>query len=231
MNDSVVVKRVEFVGVKGSCRVSSGARGLRAWWPALSWVMLLACATALNACASSRSYLKPSEVAMMSRQKGWKHQIKVYPDAEHLVVFPSGDRRLRVRDDDKFIERHRDQVYVMRVRKDFPGTIVDALTIRGKLWLWVSYSSACRRRSCAFGFVESERGRFSLAHVPRAHGYLPATVYRGDLEDETRMELSRLLSFDEANEIWYWRGEDSVASVDLQVDRDARPVPRSEARR
>lgn len=205
------------------CRVSKNAciKRRRLRLAQLQMVFTLLCATMLSACASYRSYLKPDEVANMSRQKGWESQVKVYPDAEYLVVFPSADRRLRVADDDAYVDRNRNQLYVIRVRKNFPGTIVESKTVHGKRWLWVSYSESCARRSCAFGFVESERGRFSLAQVPRADGYLPATVYRGEFEEETRMQLSRLLSFDEANEIWYWQGEDSVASVDLQVDQAA----------
>lgn len=188
-------------------------------------------AMALSACAPARSYLKPSEVQKLSRQSGWKHRIEVFPDADHVVVFPSADRRVRVSDDAEYVDRARNEVYVLRVRKDYPGRIIGTGRENGKAWLWVSYSPECKRRSCAFGYVESEQGRFSLAQLPKAQGYLPATVYRGELEEESRMELSRLLSFDEPHQIWYWQGDGQITSVDLQVDRVPHPEPRAEASR
>lgn len=141
-------------------------------------------------------------------------RLRVYPDAQHVVVFPS----------DKYASspnagpRDAAELYVIEVKPDVPGRVVASGVEGGKLWLWVTYSETCAERACAYGYVASERGRFSLAKLPRAQGYLPATVFREELENDKRMSLTRRNSLDEAHEIWYLPADHGVRSVDLQID-------------
>lgn len=155
----------------------------------------------------------------ISQERDWKNRLRVYPDAEHIVVFPSKVSPARSQKPEL---RSADELYIIKVEADVPGVVVASGVEGGKLWLWVSYSQACKQRNCAYGYVASERGRFSLAKLPRARGYLPATVFRDELENERRMTLTRLMSLDEAHEIWYLAGEQGVRTVDLQIEAQPR---------
>lgn len=153
----------------------------------------------------------------IAQKSDWKDRLRVYPDAQHVVVFPSKHTKSNSARAQSSSVRSADELYVIKVQADVPGIVVASGVEGGKLWLWVSYSPGCVERDCAYGYVASERGRFSLAKLPRASGYLPATVFREELENDKRMTLTRLMSLDEAHEIWYLAADQGVRTVDLQI--------------
>lgn len=138
-----------------------------------------------------------------------------YPQEDAPVVFKVETRKLS--------ERGAHRPRVRRISRRVPGMVIAEDTQAGMRRLWVTFSRACDRPSCAYGFVETELGRYSLVAVPALERYKEPRSYRRIRLRRNLLRLARQRSLSEANEVLaVVRSTTRVLTIDLQVRKDRR---------
>ena len=142
----------------------------------LGLVLLCACAP--------RHALLGSHVEALAREDPSLETIRVYPTSRLVRV--EGSRR---------------QI----LARGTPGKIVAQTVSNGASAVWVTFDPNCDEAECAFGFVESEDGRYRLFRPPNGEG----DVYLRRQATRHRMEQGHLRAPSDANEV-YHLGDRSV---------------------
>jgi hypothetical protein len=85
---------------------------------------------------------------------------------------------------------------------DTSGAIVGQELLNGARLLWITFDRTCAEAACAYGFVQTEDGRYRLVHAPERAGYAPPKVYRGWVGKRRQMTRGNLRSLGEANTVY-----------------------------
>ena len=100
-----------------------------------------------------------------------------------------------------------------------PGKIIDKDKLNGAIAMWVSFDAGCSKRTCAYLFVESDEGTYRLATVPVRPGYTTPEVFDEKVAASRRLELGRVSSLSEANDVYVRSGKKAVVTVELVVKK------------
>ena len=123
----------------------------------------------------------------------------------------------------KLSERGAHRPRVRKISRRVPGMVIAEDTQGEMRRLWVTFSKACDRPACAYAFVETELGRYSLVVVPSLDTYKEPRSYRRTRLRRNLLRLSRQRSLAEANEVLAAvRKSKKVLTIDLQVRQDRR---------
>lgn len=123
----------------------------------------------------------------------------------------------------KLSERGAHRPRVRKIGRRVPGMVIAEDTQGEMRRLWVTFSRACDRPACAYAFVETELGRYSLVVVPLLDTYKEPRSYRRTRLRRNLLRLSRQRSLAEANEVLAAvRKSKKVLTIDLQVRKDRR---------
>lgn len=98
--------------------------------------------------------------------------------------------------------RSQDDVLDRPIKRNDTGLIVDHNLRNGRNRLWVSFSPRCREKECAYGFVQTEDGRFRLVDLPKREEYKSTKVYRTFVRDRYELEHGKLGSLSDANAVY-----------------------------
>lgn len=83
------------------------------------------------------------------------------------------------------------------------GLIIEETVRNGAPMLWVTFEPRkCTTRSCAFGFVRTDDGRYRLALLPKQEGFSTPKVYRGIVSERRQLKLGKLRSLADANAVY-----------------------------
>ncbi len=162
-----------------------------------------------------RPELAQLRVYLSRRMRSYYAQDKVLTDFEVTThkISESGAHRPRVR----------------RISRRVPGMVIAEDTQGSMRRLWVTFSKACDQPACAYAFVETELGRYSLVVVPQLKTYKEPKSYRRTRLKRNLLRLARQRSLSEVNEVLAAvRSSGKVLTIDLQVLKDRRRPTRSE---
>lgn len=183
----------------------------------LGMAMLAICA---QGCAR-RQGLTADELAQLDRRAA-ADDVRVYVSKRLIAEYPELAREHTVAVDREIRVRTREQPLLEIVARGTPGQVIARDALHGAPRLWIAFAAGCETSECAYGFVQTEDGRFRLASLPRRAEYRDPVGYRGGVRDRRRLQAGRRESLGEANEVLVVRRGERALTIDLEVKKDSR---------
>jgi hypothetical protein len=173
---------------------------------------------ASSGCAR-RLELTPAEFERIDKQEQATEALRVYVGKRLVVVYEADDRDQQY-EVDRTINTSQDrQLLRVIISRSTMGQIIDSEERNGAPLLWVTFSSRCKDKDCAYGFVQTEDGVFRLTVVPERDGYREPKVYFRR-EPKKKMELGKLRSLAEKNSVYVFKKKNGkVRTIDLIVKK------------
>jgi len=165
-----------------------------------------------------------TEVSGVKRPRAELARLRVYLDRRLRSYYPQEEVAVEYKvNTRKVSERGAARPRVRRVSRRVPGMVIAEDTQGQMRRLWVTFSKACDRPACAYAFVETELGRYSMVMVPRLETYKEPKSYRRTRLRRNRMRLMWQRSLTEANQVLAVpRRAGKARTIDLQVRKDRR---------
>lgn len=212
----------------GERRLGPPAFPIRA---ARGWIAAAALLTA-GGCAK-RLPLVPAELERVQTEAGVQ-PLRVYPSKKLISLYAAKavDEQFRVERDIRESER-REQLKKI-VTKNTPGLILKIEEFNGMPLLWVTFEPSCDDTPCAYGFVQTEDGKYRLITVPERDGYEAPRSFRGLVWKRRKLKPGKMKSLAEANEVMLVKKKNGkILTVDLTVKKvvDERTRTRTERSR
>jgi hypothetical protein len=183
---------------------------------------------ALPACAA-RYQLLDEDLAEAKAQESLG-RLRVYPSNRTISVYdePMSEtitvsREIRQRS----TRDRRKRILTL----DTSGAIIEEELLNGAALLWITFDRTCVEAGCAYGFVQTEDGRYRLVHVPEREGFAAAKVYRGWVAKRRQMKRGNLRSLAEANTVYRFERRSRPRTVFLEVKRNVRKRVRPQSER
>ena len=129
---------------------------------------------------------------------------------QDLGVYVS-HRTIPVYERDEFSQKRVDRTIEDNSRKgrlrvllgrNLVGLIVDEDLRNGARRLWVAFDRSCRDAKCAFGFVQTEDGRYRLVDLPVRDDYEESSVYRSCVMKRQELKPGKLRALSDANAVY-----------------------------
>ena len=120
------------------------------------------------------------------------------------------------------------------IRRSIQGRILEQDLANGSRRLWVSFGPGCVTRECAYGFVQTEDGRYRLETYPELETFEKRRVYRSYVGKRRKMDKEKLRSLSDANAVYRLkrrRGRHRTVFLELrkrdrkQIDKDKKKPP------
>ena len=111
------------------------------------------------------------------------------------------------------------------------GLVFETSESNGAPELYVTFDPSCKSKDCAFGFVQTEDGRFRLKSVPQREEHGPQRVYYGLAMSGRRMRVGKLASLKERNEVFIANSGDDIETVELVVLKKSADSTKTRRRR
>lgn len=163
--------------------------------------------------------LSPEEFQRIDKQEQATEALRVYVSKRLVVVYEADDRDQSYEVDRTINTAQDRQLLRVIISRSTMGQIIDTEDRNGAPLLWVTFSSRCKDKDCAYGFVQTEDGVFRLTEVPERDGYKPAKVYF-KRDPKKAMGLGKLKSLAEKNEVYVFKKKNGkVKTIDLIVKK------------
>jgi hypothetical protein len=172
---------------------------------------------ASTSCAR-RLILSPAEFERIDKREQAVEALRVYVNKRLIVVYEADDRGATY-EVDRTINTSQDrQLLRVIIARSTMGQIIDSQDSNGAPLLWVTYSSRCKDKDCAYGFVQTEDGVFRLNKVPTREGYLePKAYFRRETKQMTQGKLNSLA---EKNSVYLFKKKNGkIRTIDLIVKK------------
>jgi hypothetical protein len=172
---------------------------------------------ASTSCAR-RLELSPAEFERIDKREQAVDALRVYVSKRLIVVYEADDRGATY-EVDRTINTSQDrQLLRVIIARSTMGQIIDSQDSNGAPLLWVTYSSRCKDKDCAYGFVQTEDGLFRLNTVPKREGYLdPKAYFRTEKKQMTQGKLNSLA---EKNSVYLFKKKNGkIRTIDLIVKK------------
>lgn len=186
----------------------------------------------MSGCAK-RVLLQPKELERVQTEAGVQ-PLRVYPNRKLLSLYPEEQI------DESFeVERNiressqRDQLKKI-VTKNTGGLIIAIEELNGMPLLWVTFEPSCTKPECAYGFVQTEDGKYRLFQVPDREGFGDPNVYRSCVWKKRKLKAGKRKSLAEANEVMLVKKNNGkILTIELTVKKvtDKRTRTRTERER
>lgn len=183
----------------------------------------------LCACAA-RYQLRDAELDE-ARQQESLAQLRVYPSNRTISVYDEPIART-ITVDREIRQRSTNDRRKRILTLDTPGAIIAEAELNGARLLWVTFDRSCVVPECAYGWVQTEDGRYRLVHVPEREGFAPPVVYRGWVGKRRKMTRGNLYQLAEANTVYRIKRKKKkrrVRTVFLEVKKDIRKRVRGQS--
>jgi hypothetical protein len=170
-----------------------------------------------TSCAK-RLVLTPGEFERIDKREQAVEALRVYVNKRLIVVYEADDRGATY-EIDRTINTSQDrQLLRVIISRQTMGQIIDSQDSNGAPQLWVTYSSRCKDKDCAYGFVQTEDGVFRLNKVPEREGYLePKAYFR---TEKKQMTQGKLASLAEKNNVYLFKKKNGkIRTIDLIVKK------------
>ncbi len=155
--------------------------------------------------------------------------LRVYTERKLLVDWvykeQSGKGVQGVQDEKKGIigETGSEEKIEHRIKRSRRGKIIKIDELNGRTILYVTFASRCGDPKCAYGFVETDDGKYRLNKLPeRSEGY-HASVWRSCVWKKRKMSMGKRASLAEPNEVWLVKkGNGKLLTMELDVKKQVK---------
>ena len=163
---------------------------------------LLALAFGLVAAGGCRKRLPltPEELERVQTEAGVQ-PLRVYPGKKMISIYPGENKNEQFQVERDIVESSRGEELEKVVTKNTAGLILKIEERNGMPLLWVTFEPSCTTVDCAYGFVQTENGKFRLTSVPDREGFGDPKVYRYAEWKRRRLKPGRMNSLAEANDV------------------------------
>jgi hypothetical protein len=182
---------------------------------------------AVGAGCARRQGLTAGELAQLDGRAA-AGDVRVYVSKRLIAEYPELALERTVAVDREIRVRTRERPLREIVGRGTAGQVIGRDQVQGAPRLWVAFAAGCEARDCAYGFVQTEDGRFRLASLPRRAEYHVPAGYRGSVRERRRLQAGRRESLGEANEVLVVRRGERALTVDLEVKKDSRERRRAQ---
>jgi hypothetical protein len=179
----------------------------------------LSCIVALSACAARYQLL--DEDLDEARGQQSLERLRVYPSHRTISAYDeptSGTITVSRQIRERSTRDRRKRILTI----DTSGAIVGQELLNGAALLWITFDRSCVEPGCAYGFVQTEDGRYRLVHVPERDGYAAPKVYRGWVGKRRQMKRGHLHALSEANTVYRFERRSRPRTVFLEVKKAIR---------
>jgi hypothetical protein len=187
----------------------------------------------LCACAA-RYQLADVDIERAKSDADGVERLYVLPSNRTILLYyrSEGDFAQIGREIDQRAER-RKLTFVLG--RNTEGVIVGEELSNGARQLFVCFDPECTGPEAAYGFVQTEDGRYRLNHVPERDSYNVPRVHRDCVLKKRRMKKDHMKSLSEANKVFLLkkkrRKKTKVRTVFLEVKIRNRKFTRGRRRR
>ncbi|MEE9383239.1 MAG: hypothetical protein V3V08_07480 [Nannocystaceae bacterium] len=165
---------------------------------------------------AKRLALTSDELARVDRL-GVK-RLRVYPSKKLIVMYEKTARDGSYEVTRRIEESERRDEVKHVIPKSTAGQVIDRGERNGAQLLWVTFDPACDDKSCAFGWVQTESGRFRLSILPAREGARDPVPYRGCKRKRKKLAPGKMASLAEMNDVYLLRKRNGkVRTVELEV--------------
>jgi len=185
------------------------------------------CLLSPSGCAR-RFKLTPDELASLDKRvvdyerraaldpRTKKEEVFVYTHRRFIVKYELNTEKAYEmgRTSNVQLESEQPLVFVLRSRA---GQIIAREESNGVPLLWVSFTTACNTKDCAFGFVRTEDNLHKLAFVPPRESFKLQAVYWRNERKRAVMKRKKVKGLGEANEVYVLKRKRRVKTVYLDV--------------
>jgi len=194
--------------------LKGGGRAFRSALLVAVWVGLSGCARRFD--------LTPGELERIQGLDPEYQELRVYPKrlliSDYPEVTESITRDVTRR---KVVERGAKKPLERKIHRRDAGKVLAVDSLNGMPRLWVTFYSGCTETACAYAFVETEHGYYSLVSVPELERYKEPRSFRRNRLKRNRLKLMRLRSMIEVNEVLAARRRSGKGkSIELQIRKD-----------
>jgi hypothetical protein len=152
-----------------------------------------------------------------------KRMLSEYREKTVFATYEVGKRRVR--------ERATFRPRVRLVAKRTPGRVLAKTEVNGITLLWVDFFGECEATACAYGFVLTEAGTFSLKVVPDLADYDAPTTYRCTKVRRNRIMPMKRRSLGEPNDVLAAPRKRGPKTIDLVIRKDMYRPSRTDVER
>lgn len=197
------------------------------------WVPMLALSAALAGGCARRLDLTTDELKRIEDTDQELKTLRVFPKRKLIALYRE-DRTDASYDvtKRKITERGAYRPLKKIVGRKTAGKVVSRTELNGMPVFWIAFDNSCSDTACAFGFVLTELGRWTLFQVPDREKFQPPENYRRNTFKRNRLKLVKQKSLAEANEVFaVTRKRGRVLTVDLQIRKDVYRPTRTDIER
>lgn len=151
--------------------------------------------------------------------------ITAYPELQELREISLKREKIKIRG----ARRPHEEI----IGRNAPGRVLKVEERNEMPLLWVTFFDTCDDPSCAYGFVLTEQGKYSLVSIPALKQYDVPIAYRGCRGKRHKMTPGKLKSVGELNPVFVVsrrRGK-KMLPVNLQLREDTFKPTRKTRRR
>lgn len=186
------------------------------------WVSMLVLAATLAGGCARRLDLTTDELKRIEDRDEELKTLRVVPKRKLISLYreDSAEQSYDVTKR-KITERGAYRPYKRIVGRNTAGKVVSRTELNGMPVFWISFDNQCADTACAYGFVLTELGRYTLFQVPAREKFQAPENYRRNTFKRNRLKLTKQKSLAEANEVFaVTRRKGKVLTVDLQIRKD-----------
>ncbi|MBL4683463.1 MAG: hypothetical protein JKY37_02645 [Nannocystaceae bacterium] len=162
-------------------------------------IALVSALAALSGC-KKRLPLTPKELARVQTEAGVQ-PLRVYTERKLISLYPADEKNEQFEVSRDIRETTRQDQLKKIVTKNTAGLILKIEERNGAPLLWVTFEPGCTAVDCAYGFVQTEDGRYRLADVPDRPSFADPTIYRSCVWKKRKLRAGRMKSLQESNDI------------------------------
>lgn len=152
-----------------------------------------------------------------------KRMLSEYGQKTVSATYEVGKRQVR--------ERGTFRPRVRLVAKKTPGRVLAKADLNGMTLLWVDFFGECEDPACAYGFILTEAGTFSLMVVPELADYNAPTTYRSTKVRRNRIVPMKRSSLREPNDVLAAPRKRGPKTIDLVIRKDTYRPTRTDVER
>lgn len=162
-------------------------------------ILLLSGATLLSGCTAR--YVLGDGALREASKRNALNDLGVYVSNRTIPVYER-DEMSQTRVGREIEDRSRKGRLRRPIGRNATGLIVGEDLRNGARRLWISFSRTCRDNECAYGFVQTEDGRYRLVDLPEREDYEKVSVFRSCMIGRHEMKHGKLKALSDANPVY-----------------------------
>lgn len=165
-----------------------------------------------------RLRLSPEEYERIDTREQAVDALRVYVSKKLVVIYEED-----IEDEDYEVNKNVTESSEERrlkriISKRTPGLVIDKDERNGAPVLWVTFTSDCKDKTCAYGFAQTEDGMFRLLEVGKFEGYKDPNSFF--VTEKKPLKLGKLKSLAEKNDILLWKNKrDKLFTIDVVIKK------------